>query len=192
MAATQTGYPVWVANDAMLGALAEFDFGAGRGRRSLVYLNGGTSGIGGGVIIEGTLLKGRAGYAGEFGHVRVSSSPARDSAGFSGTLEAEVTREELCSVLGLGRPGPQEFASALLADRSTKVREVVRRQLNYLGTAIAAAINVLTLPPSLEGVTITAAELGENLLSVGAAGLAFTDLLADPTIVRQDMAVAST
>ena len=111
--------------------------------------------------------------------------------------------------------------SALLADRSTKVREVVRRQLNYLGTAIAAAINVLnpevvvlggflanlaaydrtpldeaiaenTLPPSLEGVTITAAELGENLLSVGAAGLAFTDLLADPTIVRQDMAVAST
>ena len=33
--------------------------------------------------------------------------------------------------------------SALLADRSTKVREVVRRQLNYLGTAIAAAINVL-------------------------------------------------
>jgi len=29
-----------VANDAMLGALAEFDFGAGRGRRSLVYLNG--------------------------------------------------------------------------------------------------------------------------------------------------------
>ncbi|MFZ0529425.1 MAG: hypothetical protein WAL91_02680, partial [Propionicimonas sp.] len=83
-----------------------------------------------------------------------------------------------------------------------------------LGTAIAAAINVLnpqvvalggflatlaeydrelldrtvaaaTLPPSLDGVSITAAELGEDLLMVGAAGLAFTTLLADPAIIRR-------
>lgn len=212
--AAATGFPVRVANDAALGALAEHEFGAGRGKDHLVYLNGGASGIGGGVISAGTLLGGTSGYAGELGHVRVSSSPVVDSAGIAGTLEAEVTREELLDVLGLTRADPDQFGAALLADRSEQVSTVVHRQLDHLGTALAAAINLLnpqaivlggflatlhaydsaclneavarsSLAPSLEGVTIGPAELGANLLMVGAAGLAFAPLLADPASVSR-------
>lgn len=207
-----TGYPVAVANDAALGALAEHEFGVGRDHENLVYVNGGASGIGGGVIVAGRLLGGASGYAGELGHVRVSSSEARDSAGIAGTLEAEVTRAELAEVLGLTRVAPDEFDAALLADRSAAVAAVVARQARQLGTALAAAINLFnpevialggflaalqaydpdaleqavsadTLAPSLEGVRITPAALGTDLLMIGAAGLAFGPLLADPASI---------
>ena len=212
--AAATGYVVQVANDAALGALAEHEFGVGRGKDHLIYLNGGASGIGGGVISGGILLGGTSGYAGEFGHVRVSSSSVIDSAGIEGTLEAEVTRAELLEVLGLARPESGQFEEALLADRSDRVAAVVERQLGHLGTAIAAAINLLnpqvvalggflaalatydpdrleravaasSLAPSLEGVRITAAELGADLLMVGAAGLTFRKLLADPASISR-------
>ncbi|MFZ0529903.1 MAG: ROK family transcriptional regulator, partial [Propionicimonas sp.] len=124
--AQASGYAVRVSNDAALGALAEHTFGAGRGKSSLVYLNGGASGIGGGVIAGGALLDGASGYAGELGHIRVSSSSVRDSAGIAGTLEAEVTREELRKALGLPRIAPGEFAAALLAARGEPVAAVVR------------------------------------------------------------------
>ncbi|MEA4943506.1 MAG: ROK family transcriptional regulator [Propionicimonas sp.] len=204
-----TGLPVWAANDAGLGALAEYDFGAGRSRSHLIYLNGGASGIGGGLVANGRLLGGAAGYGGELGHVRVSDSPLTDSAGISGTLEALVTRAELLEVLGLDRADPDTLEAALLADRSPRVRVVVERQLGHLGTALAAAINLLNpqvvvlggflaallaydperlhaavteaaLPPSADGVQLAAAELGSNLLMIGAAQLAFAPLLEDP------------
>ncbi len=207
-----TGYPVAVANDAALGALAEHEFGVGRSHENLIYVNGGASGIGGGVIVGGRLLGGASGYAGELGHVRVSSSDTRDSAGIAGTLEAEVTRAELAEVLGLTRVAPDEFDAALLADRSEPVAAVVARQTRQLGTALAAAINLFnpevialggflaalqaydpdaleqavaadTLAPSLEGVRIAPAALGADLLMIGAAGLAFRPLLADPASI---------
>lgn len=116
--AEATGYPVHVANDAALqGWPAAVRRGEGAPQH-LVYLNGGASGIGGGVIAGGTLLGGTAGHAGEFGHIRISSSPTVDSAGISGTLEAEVTRLELLDALGLASVEPAQFAAALLADRS--------------------------------------------------------------------------
>ncbi len=212
--AQATGLPVSVANDAGLGALAERDFGAGRGKQHFIYLNGGASGIGGGLVAGGELLAGASGYGGELGHVRVSSSPTVDSAGIAGTLEAEVTRAELLAALGLDRVEPEAFEQALLADRSPAVRAVVERQLNHLGTALAAAINLLNpqvialggflaallaydpgrldaavaaaaLTPSFEGVRITATEVGANLLMLGAAQLAFRPLLVDPSSVGQ-------
>ncbi|MGC3994150.1 MAG: ROK family transcriptional regulator [Propionicimonas sp.] len=140
--AALTGQRVSVANDAALGALAEHDFGAGREHAHLIYLNGGASGIGGGMIIDGRPLGGMSGYAGELGHVRVSSSPVIDSAGIAGTLEAEVTRAELMDALQLDRADPAEFEAALLADRSEQVARIVDRQLGHLGTALAAAINL--------------------------------------------------
>ncbi len=212
--ARATGMPVSVANDAGLGALAERDFGAGRGKQHFIYLNGGASGIGGGLVAGGELLAGASGYGGELGHVRVSSSAAVDSAGIAGTLEAEVTRAELLAALGLERVDPVTFEKALLADRSPAVREIVERQLGHLGTALAAAINLLNpqvialggflaallaydperlraavaaaaLTPSFDGVRITATEVGANLLMLGAAQLAFRPLLADPASVAR-------
>jgi predicted NBD/HSP70 family sugar kinase len=210
--ADATGLPVSVANDAGLGALAERDFGAGRGKRHFIYLNGGASGIGGGLVADGELLGGASGFGGELGHIRVSSSSAVDSAGISGTLEAEVTRAELLAALGLERVDPDTFEKVLLANRSDAVRAIVERQLDHLATALAAAINLLNpqlialggflaallaydpdrlhtavaraaLPPSFDGVRITATEVGSNLLMIGAAQLAFSPLLEDPASV---------
>lgn len=207
--ARATGLAVAVANDAGLGALAERDFGAGRGKQHFIYLNGGASGIGGGLVAGGELLAGASGFGGELGHIRVSSSPAVDSAGISGTLEAEVTRAELLAALGVERLDPDAFERTLLADRSPKVRAVVERQLDHLATALAAAINLLNpqavalggflaallaydpdrlhaavaqaaLPPSFDGVRITATEVGSHLLMIGAARLAFSRVLTDP------------
>ncbi len=212
--ARATGLPVAVANDAGLGALAERDFGAGRGKQHFIYLNGGASGIGGGLVAGGELLAGASGYGGELGHIRVSSSSAVDTAGISGTLEAEVTRAELLAALGLERVDADTFEQALLADRSPAVRAVVERQLDHLGTALAAAVNLLnpqvvalggflaallaydpdrlharvaaaSLPTSFEGVRITATEVGSRLLMIGAARLAFSPLLADPSAVAR-------
>jgi hypothetical protein len=67
-----TGYRAWAANAAVLAMRAESTFGAGRDVEDLVYIIGGASGIGGGVVTGGRLLTGADGYAGEFGHTFVS------------------------------------------------------------------------------------------------------------------------
>jgi len=64
------GVPVFVDNDVNALALAEWRFGTGRGARSLVVLAPGT-GFGAGVILDGRLVRGVAGFGGEFGHTPV-------------------------------------------------------------------------------------------------------------------------
>lgn len=66
----ETGLTVYVDNDVNALALGEALYGEGRGARSVVVLAIGT-GVGGASIIDGTLVRGRSGYAGEFGHVTV-------------------------------------------------------------------------------------------------------------------------
>src|SRR5437899_7755899 len=68
--AARFGIPVFVDNDVNALALGEWRFGAGRGARSLVVLAAGT-GFGGGVILDGRLVRGVAGFGGEFGHAPV-------------------------------------------------------------------------------------------------------------------------
>lgn len=209
MLAEATGYPTSAANDASLGALAERTFGAGRGIDDMIYLNGGASGVGGGVISGGVALGGTSGYAGELGHTRVRSDGRADSAGAKGTLESEVTRESLLHVLGLSSADTDELEQSLLNAQSLAVRSEVNRQLDYLGVALGSAINILNprliilggflgslyaldpdrlhrvvsrhaLPVSWNDVTISRPKLGANILMVGAAELAFAQILADP------------
>ncbi|MCU1443449.1 MAG: transcriptional regulator [Cryobacterium sp.] len=207
-----SGYPVYAANDASVGATAERYFGAGKGLTDLIYLNGGASGIGGGIISGGRAIGGVAGFAGEFGHTRVSRGPAKDSAGIVGTLEAEVSRSALLAVLGLGDVDADELQEALLESRSPAVRAEVERQLDYLAVALGGAINILNpqlvvlggflaaiqavdpgrlhdavsaqaLRAPFETVRVAAAELGSNLLMIGAAELAFERLLDNPASI---------
>ena len=65
-----TGLPVVIENDANAAAWGEYRFGAGRGSDYLVAITVGT-GIGGGIITEGALYRGRYGAAAEFGHLSV-------------------------------------------------------------------------------------------------------------------------
>jgi len=80
------GLPVVVENDANAAAWAEWRFGAGRGETHLVCVTLGT-GIGGGIVVDGTVQRGRFGMAGEFGHMVVVPDGRRCECGNRGCLE---------------------------------------------------------------------------------------------------------
>lgn len=77
---------VVVENDANAAAWAEARFGAGAGESSIVCVTVGT-GIGGGVVLDGALLRGRFGIAGEFGHLPLVAGGIRCRCGQYGCWE---------------------------------------------------------------------------------------------------------
>jgi glucokinase len=79
--------PVFVENDANAAALGEYLFGAGQGSRDMVYLTVST-GIGGGVIVDGKLMEGVNGSAAELGHITIDWHGERCPCGNVGCLEA--------------------------------------------------------------------------------------------------------
>ena len=79
------GLPVFVDNDVNALALGEAMLGAARGARSLVVLSAGT-GIGAGIVLEGRLVRGAAGFGGELGHVPVKFDGPRCWCGLRGCL----------------------------------------------------------------------------------------------------------
>jgi glucokinase len=84
--AQAVGLPVVVENDANAAAWAEYRFGVGRGETQLVCVTLGT-GIGGGIVSDGRVERGRYGMAGEFGHMVVVPDGHRCECGNRGCLE---------------------------------------------------------------------------------------------------------
>jgi predicted NBD/HSP70 family sugar kinase len=206
---TSTGLSVRAANDAHVGGIAENVFGAGRGVSDLIFLNGGASGIGSGIISGGRFLGGAEGYAGELGHTLVNSSGQACHCGATGCLETEVQQRRLLSLAHLASADSDELETALVASTSPEIRREVDRQLDFLAVALRNAINTLNpqmivlggflsplyavgkdyldslvATPGLvaprESVTIVRSELGVNRLMIGAAELAFEGVLDDP------------
>ncbi|MEU6740360.1 ROK family transcriptional regulator [Streptosporangium sandarakinum] len=93
------GMPVKVGNDANLAALAEHSRGVGVGCRDLIYLHGDV-GVGGGIIVNGQLLGGHAGFGGEIGHMVVNPKGRLCGCGSLGCLEAEVGERTLLEAAG--------------------------------------------------------------------------------------------
>ena len=83
----ELGGPVALENDANAAALAEWRFGAGRGHRDIVYLTMST-GVGGGLILDGRLYRGHQGNAGELGHIPLEAGGERCACGMRGCFEA--------------------------------------------------------------------------------------------------------
>ena len=79
--------PVYLGNDANLAAIGEWEFGAGKGHRDLIYLTVST-GIGGGVITDNHLLEGSRGMAAELGHTTVLPNGPLCGCGKRGHLES--------------------------------------------------------------------------------------------------------
>jgi predicted NBD/HSP70 family sugar kinase len=204
-----TGYPACAGNDANLGMIAETVFGAGRGVSDLVYLNGSTSGIGAGVLAGGRPLWGARGYAAELGHTLINSNGRPCHCGKRGCLETEVSLHRLQAALGREPLNAEGMQRAMRGGAGSAIKVEVRRQLDLLGQAIAgfvssfnpevvllggflgtlhdampsrlpACVSRLTFAPAAAGLKIERVELGEKLLMVGAAELAFQPLLADP------------
>ena len=78
--------PIFVENDAHAAGLGEYLFGAGRGCSHMVYLTIST-GIGGGVIVDGKIVEGANGTAGELGHMTIDRNGGRCRCGNYGCLE---------------------------------------------------------------------------------------------------------
>lgn len=206
--------PVYVANDASVGAIAENMFGAAKGVRDLVFVNGSSTGIGGGVIIDGAPLRGTTGFAGELGHIMVNSNGHRCHCGRIGCLETEVNLPAILQPLGLTRADEHELDIELGVTRDHIVLDEVRRQLGFLSIALSNLVNIfdpemvvlggylgalLTVSDerlggalslrSMSGhsrtVIVKRAKLRSRRVMVGAAELAFAPLLADPLSFRR-------
>ncbi len=214
MMSKATGYPCLADNDASLGAEAELIFGAGAGRGNLVYLNGGASGIGGGVIADGALLRGSTGYAGELGHTFVRTDGKDCHCGATGCLETEVSQSPLFELAGLEGGDAGQLEEALRAKDGPELAAEVARQLGFLGITLRNAVNIFNpdtivldgflgvlhslSPGTLEGllrtqalggtadkIRIHRAALGSDLMMIGAAELVFARFLADPVGIRE-------
>jgi predicted NBD/HSP70 family sugar kinase len=204
-----TGLPTVVGNDAAMGVVAEHLFGAARGIDDVVYLNGGASGIGGGLIVHGMPVTGASGYSGEFGQNRPGIASNADRRAGEGVLEDEVSRARLLAVLGKDNADEPTLAELLRTTRTIDVLEEVARQRRILATALANATNVLnpavivlggflgmlaahdldeltravasqTMAANGEDLEIRPAALGEDRLLIGAAEAALAELLHDP------------
>jgi predicted NBD/HSP70 family sugar kinase len=200
---------VAVGNDASLAAVAERLFGAGSDTEDIVYLNGGASGIGGGVIAGGALLGGASGYAGEFGQNRPGVLDSADRKTTDGVLEDEVSRDRLLAVLRSGPLDEETLERRLLTSTAPTVLAELGRQRRILGVALANAVNVLNpslvvlggflatllasdpddLAAVVAGSSVSAAwrdtriipaALGTDRILIGAAELVFERVIADP------------
>ena len=142
------GIPTYVEHDAKAGALAEWLFGAGRGRRNLVFLTFGT-GLGAGLILDGRLYRGTADRAGEVGHTGMTRR-GPSAFGKTGSWEALASGAglpRLARYLRPEHPWPDDLDAGTLIrlarDGDAMAAAVIRRSATWLGRGIANLVDVL-------------------------------------------------
>lgn len=131
-----TGLPVYGDLDAKAFALAEGWLGAARGRQSFLAMVVST-GVGGGIVLDGQLLDGATGNAGHIGHMIVAPQGRRCSCGSRGCLEAEASGLAIEAITG--RP-PTE-----------PTYEIMQRTGRCVGLAVASVCNLLDLDLAVVG-----------------------------------------
>lgn len=132
------GMPVRVLNDADCFALAEARRGAGRGHRGVFGIILGT-GVGGGLVIDGKLVTGTGGFAGEWGHGPVVAYPAMAcGCGQNGCLDT-VGGAKGMERLHLALTGETMSSRSIVADRP----ETLARWLEILSGPLAMILNVV-------------------------------------------------
>ena len=210
-----TGLDVLLENDANAAAYGEYVAGAGAGSRNMFYVTIGT-GVGGAIIIDGRLWRGDSGFAGEVGHITIQPDGAQCSCGNNGCLETMAsgpnivrrTQDRLLrdSTSSLSRLGlKRDFTASDVAHAANEGDDfallMIERTGRYIGTAIAAVINLLNIQrivlgggvmdagklildpiireaerrsfqPCFEATQIVAATLGADAVPTGAAMLA--------------------
>ena len=147
---------VTLNNDAELGALGEWAYGAGRGERNLAFIKVG-SGIGAGLIINRQIYGGTTGSAGEIGHLTVDENGPLCNCGNHGCLEAFAGGHAIASqAKKLVASGKRTLLSEKNIDSLTAhdvaeaarrgdlpAQEIVKRSGTYIGIAIAGLINLI-------------------------------------------------
>ncbi|HET7045643.1 MAG TPA: ROK family protein [Gaiellaceae bacterium] len=158
------GLPAALENDATAGAAAEHRFGAGVGRRNLVYLTIST-GVGGGVVVDGKLYRGANGNGGELGHVTVDwhGRPCR-GCGRRGCLEAYVSGTSIAERAGeAGLPyGSAEEVAAAARGGDPGAQVVWDETVEALACGLTSIVNLFE--PELVIVGGGVGRSGEQLL----------------------------
>jgi predicted NBD/HSP70 family sugar kinase len=116
-------YPLTVDNDANLSALAEYRVGSDAGTADLVYLTG-EVGVGGGVIVDGRLLRGAEGFSGEVGHMPLDPRGPECGCGSRGCWETLVG---MTALLRLAADPTDRAVHGAGLDPEERLAEVLRR-----------------------------------------------------------------
>lgn len=166
--------PVYVENDATAATVGEWRFGAGRGATDMVYLTIST-GVGGGVVAGGTVLRGSSGNGGEPGHVVVVPDGRRCGCGSAGCLEAYVSGTAIANRarerLAAGEPSVLADVPALTAEVVATAAgagdhlagQVWRETTDLLGSAVVGFVNLFEPQLVVLGGGVT--RTGEQLLA---------------------------
>jgi glucokinase-like ROK family protein len=168
--------PVTLNNDAELGALGEWAYGAGRGERNLAYIKVGT-GVGAGLLLDGQIYTGATGSAGEIGHITLDENGPLCSCGNKGCLEAMASGEAIArrgkdavkrrQRTQLSSVVPVESLSARDVIAAARNGDLIAQQIMteagmHLGTAIASLVNLFN--PGMVVVGGGVAQIGDLLL----------------------------
>ena len=129
MFSDRLGIPVALTNDANAAAIGEMIYGVARGMKNFIVITLGT-GVGSGIVINGQLVYGCDGFAGELGHVIMKRENGRScGCGRKGCLEA------YCSATGVARTARELLAKT---DRPSLLRDMDPEKITSLDVSIAA------------------------------------------------------
>jgi glucokinase len=174
----RSGKPTFLVNDANAAAIGELHFGAGKDARNFIYVTVST-GIGGGIIIDGQLYSGSTGTAGEIGHMAIVSGGPRCNCGNTGCWEtlasgSALAREALrrigegtpTSILGYVDGDVRKVTAKVIhaaAERNDRLaRELIGQTAYYLGVGLANLINIFN--PELVVIGGGLSNMGDILL----------------------------
>ena len=130
MFSDRLGIPAALTNDANAAAVGEMVYGVARGMKNFIVITLGT-GVGSGIVVNGQLLYGCDGFAGELGHVTMRREGGRlCGCGRKGCLEA------YCSATGVARTARELLEST---DRESLLREMNPEDITSLDVSIAAS-----------------------------------------------------
>jgi len=145
--------PIHLGNDANIAALGEWRYGAGIGHNNLLYLTIST-GIGGGAIINGQLMAGERGLAGEFGHFTVVPNGPLCGCGHRGHLEAvasgtaiarfaaeRIAQGAKTSLAPIPHPSAKDVAKAVAAGDDLAL-QIFNQAGAYIGHTLADYLHI--------------------------------------------------
>lgn len=156
---SQFDVPVFVDNEANAGAIGEKRFGAGKGVQNILYFSAGI-GIGAGILVNGTLLSGSRGYAGEVGHFTMIPGGPQCGCGNQGCWETAASESAAIN----------RVKSAIAAGRQTLLQEVIASRASRGKCSHLTADDLLEACERGDEVAIEALqETGRNL-GTGIAG----------------------
>jgi predicted NBD/HSP70 family sugar kinase len=157
------GLPVRVENDANLGALAEWMWGAGRGFTDIAYIKA-SSGVGAGLVVGGRLHRGVGGTAGEIGHTHFRDEGDVCRCGNRGCVETVARTDVITSSISAGRGRELTVSEVIDLARAgdPPAQRVIGDAGRYIGVAVANLCNLLNPQRVIVGGELSVA--GEVLL----------------------------